>query len=89
MFAFEDMFEPMAKKSGMKIPKDREDYDPNKYPHWHVLLTTCLGQPMPYPGCHWDNAKIIADIPEEELMKLTYDQLIEKGLSLGSSKLYQ
>jgi hypothetical protein len=89
MFAFPEMFRSAAEAVKIKVPKDTDNYDPNECPHWAVFTRACFGQPMPYPGCHFDNAKVIAQIPEDKIKEVTFDQLIENGLAIGSSKIRQ
>ncbi len=78
MLAFPGMLVSAAEKAGMKVPPDPDEYDPNQYPHFYVFCTAQLSRPM-HPGEHCDNAKIIANISDEEIKKVTLAQLIEFG----------
>ncbi|RJQ30280.1 hypothetical protein C4565_00415 [Candidatus Parcubacteria bacterium] len=80
---FPEMLVEPAKKAGMKVPKDVDNYDQEKYPHFFVYCTMQLGTPMPFPGCHWDNAKIVASIPVDKIKKVTVFDLKEMGFAVG------
>ena len=84
MMAFPAMIAPAAEKAGVDLPDDLEEYDPENYPHWHVFSLMQLGESMPYPGVHWNNAKIVADIPKEKLITLTFDDLVNEGFQVGT-----
>ena len=80
MVAFPSMLEGPAKEAGMKVPADPEGgYIYAEFPHFTVLVNFQTGRPMPTPTAHWDNAKVIAKIPHDEIMKVTFDDLIERG----------
>ena len=80
MLAFPEMIVPAAKKAGMKVPKDANDFDSNKYPHFCVFCIVQLCRPMLRLDEHWNNAKIIAAIPEDKIRTVTLEQLLAKGL---------
>jgi len=45
-----------------------------------------LGQPLPHPAAHWENAEVIAEIPEERLKTVTPGELVEEfGFQIGYS----
>jgi len=68
-----------AEDAGIKVPENLEDFDSDKYPHWHVFMAVQLGVPMPSPGCHFENAKIIAALSNKEALTIMMKQLREKG----------
>ena len=90
MIAVPTMLMAPAIKAGMKVPPEDEvlegRYNPEEYPHFHVFLYVQLGSPMPNPHAHWDNAKLIASISDEEIRTVTGSQLEQKGLQIGYSK---
>lgn len=88
MIAFPSMLVGCAKEAGISVPKDCENYEPKEFMKWHIYLMVQLGQSLPYPSAHWDNAKVIADLNESDLYVVTMSDLIEKGLSLGNSSIY-
>jgi len=86
MLAFPELIAPAATEAGIEVPPDLGNFDPEEYPHWTVFCNAQLGQPMPTPHAHWDNAKVIASISDEDIMNITVAQLIGKGLQVGFSK---
>jgi hypothetical protein len=89
MIAFPGMLIDPAKKAGMKVPEDVksiDDFDPNEYPHFNIFCLAQLGQPMPNWSAHWDNARVVAALTEEECKTITFEQLYEKGFAVGYSK---
>lgn len=88
MIAFPSMLVGCAKEAGIDVPNDIENYDPEGYMKWHIYCAVQLGQSLPYPSAHWDNAKVIAELSEQELKTVTFDDLVEKGLRVGNSAIY-
>lgn len=88
MIAFPEMLVGCAKEAGITIPSDVENYEPEDFMHWHIFLMVQLGQSLPYPSAHWDNAKVVSALKDEELKTVTMQDLIEKGLSIGNSSTY-
>ena len=86
MIAFPSMLVSPAKKAGMKVPDDLENYDKDKYAHFHIFEMCQIGAPMPYPSVAWDNAKVVASLSDEETDTITYKQLLEKGFQVGYSR---
>ena len=87
MIAFPEMLVGPAKKAGMSTPpieavRDGK-WDINVFPHWTVFCNIQLGSPLPSPTSHWVNAEIIAAIPEKAIKKLTFDQLVNRGVEVG------
>ena len=82
MFLFPSMIYNAAVEAGMPVPPESscESYDPNEFPHWHVYCNVQLGVPLTW-GNHWENAKLIARIPQEQLRTMTLCQLEEMGFS--------
>jgi hypothetical protein len=86
MLALDDMLVKPAEEAGIKVPTDLENFNKDEYPHWTVYCNVQLGSPMPYPSCHWDNAKIIASIPSDKIKITTFEELEKLGLQIGFSK---
>lgn len=84
MFAFPDMLKYAAELAGIKTPENCEDFNPEYYPHFEVFCIMQLGQPMPYPGVHFDNAKIIASIPDDKIKLITGQELLDLGFKVGT-----
>lgn len=83
MLAFPSMLVGAAKAAGINLPDNIEEYDPNEFPHWHVYLSCQLGTAMPRPDSHWNNARVVADISDKKIKKITGAQLLEAGLEVG------
>jgi hypothetical protein len=66
-----------AEQAGMKVPADPDNYDAEEYPHFDLYCLLQLCRPIRW-GEHWENAKVLAGIPIDELKKLTLAQLIEE-----------
>lgn len=84
MIAFPFMLFRPAEQAGMKTPTD-EEYDPNEFPHFHVFCSMQLGAPMPNPSSHWENAKVIAAIPSDQIKTVTPKDILALGFQIGRS----
>jgi hypothetical protein len=80
MLAFEALLVRPAKAAGMKVPADPEKFDEDAYPHFAVFLNVQLGAPMPSPTAPEANARLIAELPEKVVRKITHRQLLDRGL---------
>lgn len=78
MIIFPFLLARAAEEAGMKVPEDTENFDAATFPHFWVFCQVQLGVPME-PNDHWENAKVIAAISEEEIKRITVGQLIERG----------
>jgi len=83
MIAFPVMLVEPASQAGIDIPDDLESYDTEKYSRFHLFCCAQLGQPMPNWTCHFDNAKVIARIPEDKIKTIMFNELIEAGFQVG------
>lgn len=83
MIAFAGMLTEAGRQAGMKVPHDPdgEDWIPDEYPHFDVFCKMQLGKPVRYHGEHWDNAKIVADIPEDRIREVTFNDLLALGFT--------
>lgn len=81
MIGFPGMLIGPAEKAGISVPENEEDYDPDKFPHWHVYLSAQLGTGLPHPAAHWDNAHVVASFPEDRIRKVTAADLISAGFA--------
>jgi hypothetical protein len=81
MMAFAGMLVEAAEQAGMKVPPDPDEFVPTEFPHFHVFCNVQLARPLVMWGEHWENAKIVAAIPEADLQTITLQQLMAKGLS--------
>lgn len=80
MLAFPGMLINPAKQAGMKVPEDADNFDPNEFPHFKAFCNIQLGQPMPSPTSHWENAKIVASIPQEKIFTITIGEMLNMGI---------
>lgn len=64
----------------MPIPdlSESDDFDKNEFPHFAVFCGMQLAVPMG-PGDHWENAKVVAAIPEQEIRTVTPQILWDRG----------
>lgn len=86
MFMFPGMFYNHIKDSKLKMPENFEKYNPEDYPHFHVFMLTHLGQPLDIAALE-DNANIIAEISEDNIKSVSFDDLLEMGIVFGSGGL--
>ena len=82
MFCFNGMFKPYIENSNLKMPDDFDNYNPNEYTHFHVFLLTHLCRYIDVAYLE-ENANIIANIPNEQIMYVTLDELMNLGISFG------
>lgn len=84
MFAFPSMLTRAAEQAGMKAPSDEDadsdNFNKEDYPHFWVFCLLQLNRPM-QPGEHWDNAKVIAEIPEDKLKSMTPVDFVQAGVT--------
>ena len=85
MIAFPGLLLSPAEEAGLKVPEDPEDFDSEEFPHFQVFLKVQLGAPMPNPAAHWENAKVVAKVPDDRIHLVTYKELLDAGLSIGFS----
>lgn len=81
-FASQSMFKAHIERSELKQPSNFEDYDPEDYPQFHVFMLSHLGYPINI-GDLEDNANIIANIPDEEIKSVTFEELARLGVVYG------
>lgn len=80
MIALAEMLVEPAKKAGMRVPRDIHKCDKRKYPHWHVFCVVQLGRFMPSPTSHWQNAEVIAKIPDARIRRMSLAELVAAGV---------
>lgn len=85
MLAFPEMLVPAAVETGIKVPnfdKSRE-WDSEKYVYFTVFANVQIGAPMPRPTSHWNNARVIAAVPDDKIKTISLEGLIAMGLEIG------
>lgn len=84
MMAFPSMIAAAARQAGMKVPDDKQieedSWRPTEFPHFAVFCNVQLGVPVTW-GNHWENAKIIAKIPDDKIKTTTPKDLEKLGFS--------
>lgn len=83
MFAFPEMLVEPAKRAGMKVPENPNHFVDEEYPHFAVFCNIQLGSPVPYGQAIWDNAKVIAGVPDTDIKDVTREELVGRGLAIG------
>jgi len=81
MIIFPGMLVEAAKQANMKCPEDPDskEWSPDEYPHFNIYCLVQLCRSIRY-GEHWENAKVVAAVPEDQIRTITLDDLIELGL---------
>lgn len=80
MIAFPSLLLGPASEAGMKVPANPDEFAPDEFPHFQVFCNWQLGRPMPWPTTHWENAKIVAAIPEADIRTITVERLMAAGV---------
>ena len=85
MIANVDFLAGIAFDSGISVPDyntddDLFECDPKKFPHWTVYRNIQLGWPTSSPDSHFENARIIASISNEDIFTVTNGELIDLGV---------
>ena len=83
MIAFADMLRQPALEAGFKVPEDTENYDKEEYVHFFIYAAIQLGQALPHPSAHWDNAHVVAKFTADELKTMTYQDFLDAGFEAG------
>lgn len=81
MFAFPSMLVPAAQQAGISVPSDPDQPDQYRmtHPHFFVFCQVQLCRRI-RPGEHFDNARIIASLSDDEIRRVTLADLIGAGL---------
>lgn len=77
--AYPSMLADAAEKAGMKVPPDPDDFVGKEYPRFAVFCTLQLNRRLNW-GEHWDNAKVIAAVPDDKIMTSTLEDFLALGL---------
>lgn len=83
MIVFPHMLTPAAKEAGMKYPPDPDNYEQEEYPHFWVFCALQLCRSMSSHNQHWENAIVIAKIPEDRLKTMTVSDFEKEGVVLS------
>lgn len=66
-----------------KLPEDLDEYEAELFPHYHVFSTLHLGRGLDTSSVD-PNARIIAEVPDDEIRTITLEQLQILGLDMYS-----
>ena len=84
MMAYPGMLASAAEKAGMKVPPNPDgEWKVEEFPHFNIFCVVQLGRRIRW-GEHWENAKVVAAIPEDKLDTITLMDLIESGLEYST-----
>lgn len=83
MYGFPSMLANAAEKAGISVPDEPDNFEDerNNHPHFYVFCKCQLGQPLPFPGCHHNNARLISSLSVEEVKVISFDELLLKGFA--------
>lgn len=79
MIAVPSLLAGPAQAAGIEVPPDTDNFDAEQFLRFHVFCNAQLGRRMPNWSCHWENAKVVAAVPEKQLKTITFAQLEELG----------
>ena len=74
MLIFPGMLIDPARRAGMAVPDNPDNFEASQYPHFTVFCNYQLGRSM-LPGDHWENAKVIANLALDKVTTITYKEL--------------
>lgn len=83
MFCYPEMFRNSIENTGLKLPKNMNNFDSNEYPHLEVFLTLHLARPIDLNNSI-NNAEIIAKVPDDKIKTITITQLQALGVNLNT-----
>ncbi len=84
MIAFAELLVEPAKRAGIPVPEKFDqggDFDEKAYPRFNLFCCVQLGTAMPDPQAHWNNARVIAQVPEDKICSITMAELLDMGLA--------
>ena len=79
MIAFAFLLEEPARQAGIPVPKNSDCFNAEKFPRFELFCKAQLGRAMMSANEHWENAKVIAGLPEEVLKTITPEGLRAAG----------
>ena len=84
MIAFASLLEEPARQAGIPVPKNSDCFNAEKFPRFELFCKAQLGRAKTSANEHWENelwenAKVIAGLPEEVLKTITPEGLRAAG----------
>lgn len=86
VFYIKNMFVEHIQDSKLQKPEDFDNYNPERFPHFHVFMCSHLGRPID-TACLKENANIIAKIPKAKIKHVTFEELTNMGVIWGIGNL--
>ncbi len=84
MIVYPGMLVTAAEQAGMKVPPNPDgEWSKDEYPHFNIFCLVQLGRRIRW-GEHWDNAKVVAAIPDDKINSVTLMDLIQAGLEYST-----
>lgn len=74
---------PAAVKAGIEVPNDIHNFEPEEYPHFAVFVNAQTNKLLPHAEAHFDNAKLVAQIPREVVLQMSLKDLVNRGFQIG------
>ena len=68
-----------AQAAGIKVPPNPEAFDADEFPHFHVFANLQLNRATSHGQEHFENAKVVAAVPQESIRAITLEQLEALG----------
>lgn len=81
MIVFPFLLVPAAEEANMKVPPDADNFNADEFPHFRVFCNIQLSRAAT-PTEHWENAKLIAAIPDDKIRTITVQDLRDLGVTL-------
>lgn len=79
MMVYPSMLIEASVQAGMQVPPDPDNFNRDEYPHFHIFCMVQLGRAVNW-GEHWENAKVVARIPDTKVKTITLEELVNDGL---------
>ena len=79
MIVFAFLLEEPARQAGIPVPKNSDCFNAEKFPRFELFCKAQLGRATTSANEHWENAKVIAGLPEEVLKTITPEGLRAAG----------
>ena len=79
MIVFAFLLEEPARQAGIPVPKNSDCFNAEKFPRFELFCKAQLGRAMTSANELWENAKVIAGLPEEVLKTITPEGLRAAG----------
>ena len=79
MIVFACALEEPARQAGIPVPKNSDCFNAEIFPRFELFCKAQLNRAMTSANEHWENAKVIAALPEEAIKTITVEGLRAAG----------